>query len=272
MDILMNPSVLAAIDLGPSSPRVLHHAAGFARLLSARMVIIHISSDNEAQTRQRVLDYCIANGPYEVDPSGCEIVVRRGCVSEAINREAIRGESLLIVMGARGHGGLAQLLLGSTSEAVLRGAATPVLLVPPIDLEIVNITDRAALTCGPILAPIDLGEDCSRQLALASRLAGISGQPLLLMTVAASKLSDRLAGQRLHDRGHGLAPVRPQAAIVRRGSVPEEISACAAAEESGLVVMGLRAQSRGRAGRIASAVLKSKRTFVLAVPGVEGRA
>ena len=58
--------------------------------------------------------------------------------------------------------------------------------------------------------------------------------------------------------------------IVRRGSVAEQISACAAAEDSGLVVMGLRAQSRGRVGRIASAVLRNRRAFVLAVPAAEG--
>jgi hypothetical protein len=240
-------------------------------LLSARLVILHVTTDDSAEARQRVVDTCTVNGPYEIDPSSSEIVVRSGCVSEAINREAIRHHSSLVVIGSRGHGGLAQLLLGSTSEAVLRGAATPVLLVPPIDREIVNIADRATLNCGPILAPVDLGEDSALQLRLAGQLAGISHQPLLLMTVAPAKLTDHLASTRLRERSHEL-PVRARAFIVRRGRVPEQISACAAAEGSGLVVMGLRDQARGRPGRIASAVLRNKRAFVLAVPGNNGGA
>ena len=50
-----------------------------------------------------------------------------------------------------------------------------------------------------------------------------------------------------------------------RKDVAEEISRCASAEGAGLVVMGLRA--RGQPGVIASAVLKTHRAFVLAVPG-----
>jgi hypothetical protein len=178
----------------------------------------------------------------------------------------------LVVIGSRGRGDLAHMLLGSTSEAVLRCTAKPVLLVPPTDREIVNITDRTSLTCGPILAAVDLDEESAPQLRLASQLACISGQPLLLMTVAPSKCPDFIASRRLRARAHGLTPIPPRAVIVRRGRVSEQISECAAAENSGLVLMGLRAQSRGRPGRIASAVLKNKRTFVLAVPVAMGGA
>jgi hypothetical protein len=54
---------------------------------------------------------------------------------------------------------------------------------------------------------------------------------------------------------------------VRRGDIPGEISRCALTEGSGLVVMGLRPRPRGTPGTIASAVLKTNRAFVLAVPG-----
>jgi universal stress protein A len=38
-------TVIAAIDLGPSSARVLYHAAGFARLLSARLEVLNVSGE-----------------------------------------------------------------------------------------------------------------------------------------------------------------------------------------------------------------------------------
>ncbi len=70
----------------------------------------------------------------------------------------------------------------------------------------------------------------------------------------------------LRERAHN-SPRKPRATIVRRGSaIAEEISSCARAEGAGLVVMGLRPKGRGQPGAIASAVLASRRAFVLAVP------
>lgn len=264
----MHSSVLAAIDLGPSSRRVLYHAAGFARLLSARLRVIHVTADPTTEERQRVADFCSQNGPYEVEITPDDVIVRGGRVSDTIYREAIHDKAKVVVMGSRGHSGLARLLLGSSTEAVLRNAPAPVLLVPPTDLDIVNLSDRASLTCGPVLAAIDLAETSEHQLALASLLADVAGQGLLLMTVASQALTEQAATVMLRQRAHELADGhKPHALIVRRGDIAEEISRCAVTEGAGLVVMGLRARPRGHPGLIAAEVLKTKRAFVLAVPG-----
>lgn len=262
----MSGRVLAAIDLGPSSARVLLHAAGFARLMSAPLTVLHVCADRSNEERERVIDFCKRVGPYEIDVDETEVVVRPGHVSEVIRREAAKN-ARLVVIGSRGHGGIAKLLLGSSSEAVLRNTAAPVLLVPPIDFDIVSIADRAQLNSGPILAAVDLAEACDHQLSIASRMADLAGQPLLLMTVAPARLSDHEASVMLRERSHHLSPVKPRATIVRRGNVPDEISRCASAEGAGLVVMGLRTRPRGQPGAIAAAVLKTHRAFVLAVPG-----
>jgi nucleotide-binding universal stress UspA family protein len=259
-------TVIAAIDLGPSSPRVLYHAAGFARLLSCDLKILHVNGTS-AESRARVLEYCRREGPYEIDLEEKDVIVASGLVSEMILRESIREKAQLVVVGSRGRGGLAKLILGSTSDAVLRAATVPVLVVPPTDLDIVNITDRATLTCGPVLAAVDLAEHCDHQLELAAGLAKQSSQPLLMMTVAPMRMSEHAAGVMLRQRAHELNGNKPHALIVRRGDIAEEISRCAVAEGSGLVVMGLRARPRGTPGAIASAVLKTNRAFVLGVPG-----
>jgi hypothetical protein len=88
----------------------------------------------------------------------------------------------------------------------------------------------------------------------------------LVMTVAGSPTSDHDAAQELRHRVHGLSPVKPTSLIVRRGGVAEEISRCAVAEEAGVVVMGLRVNTKGRPGVLAQAVLDTGRAFVLAVP------
>jgi nucleotide-binding universal stress UspA family protein len=262
--------VLAAVDLGPSTGRVLNHAVGLARLLDAPLRILHVASDGATpELRDRVLAACRAAAPYEAAIDDESVSVVTGRVSEAIQREALRSGATLIVTGSRGHSGLARLLLGSTSEALLGLARTPVLLVPPTDFEIVSLVDRPVLTCGPLLAAVDLDEPCSHQLRVASEMAQLASQPLLLLTVARSKVSDHDAAQALRERAHGLAPVKPKSLIVRRGDVAEQISYCAVAEGAGLVIMGLRDRPRGRPGVIASAVLKTGRAFVLAVPGTD---
>lgn len=260
--------ILCAIDLGPLTGRVLFHAYGLSKLLEADLRILHVSADDSADLRERVVAECERAAPYEVNLDSASVIVATGRVSEAIQREALHHRATLIVIGSRGHGGLARLLLGSTSEALLGTARTPVLLVPPTDVNIVSAGDRPALTCGPVVVPVDLAVPCEHQLQLASRVARIAAQDLILMTVARSKVSDHDAAAQLRSRAHGLTPVKPRSLIVRRGEVAEEISRCAVAEGAGLVVMGLREPpSRGRPGTVASAVLKTGRAFVLAVPG-----
>ncbi len=264
---MSEPLVLCAVDLGPSTARVLYHAVGLSRVMGAGLRILHVSSDESEDFRARVIAECERAVPYEAAIDPASILIASGRVSEEIQREALRHGATLMVVGSRGHGGLARLLLGSTSEALLGLARTPVLLVPPTDMEIVSLADRPALTCGPVLAAVDLAEACDHQLRMASEMARLASQPLILMTVARTRVDDHDAALALRERAHGLSPVKPTSLIVRRGDVAEEISRCAVAEGTGLVVMGLRERPRGRPGVIASAVLKTGRAFVLAVPG-----
>lgn len=257
--------VLAAVDLGPSTRRVLLHAAGLARLFSTSLKVLHVGADASAEQRQHVLDFCARLGPYEVDLGDDDIVLRTGIVSEAIYREATKQKARLVVIGSRGHGKVAVFLLGSTAQAVLRNAPAPVLLVPPVDLDIVDLADRVRLSCGPVLAAVDLAEANDEQLRFAGELAQLAGQPLLLLTVTGRHHTDHLSNTMLRERAHRAA-VMPCATIVRHGDVAEQISRCAIAERTGLVVMGLRDKSRKHPGSIASAVLRTNAAFVLAVP------
>jgi nucleotide-binding universal stress UspA family protein len=259
-------AVIAAIDLGPTSARVLHHAGAFAKLWSTRLRVMHVTASPAEGDHQRVMDFCTRSGPYEIDLEEDDVRVRSGLVSDAIHREA-RGENAsLVVMGTHNHGALSTWLLGSTTTVVLQNAASPVLLVPPIDLDIVDIGDTPRLTCGPVLAAVDLAETGRHQLEMAAAIAAMAHEPLLLMTVAPPRYTDHEAVRMLRERAQHYGCDQPHAVIVRRGHVAEEISRCARKEGAGLVVMGLRARN-GKPGRIATAVLRTNRAFVLAVPG-----
>lgn len=257
--------VLAAIDMTASSRRVLLHASGLARLLCAGLRVLHVGADASAEQRRRVHEFCSLQGPYEVDLDEDDIVLRTGLVSEAIYREARKQQARLVVMGSRGHGAVASFLLGSTAQAVLRNAAAPVLLVPPVAVDIVDLADRARLACGPVLAAVDLQEPNDQHLQVAGAVARLAGQPLFLVTVAGRRITDEMSADMLRERAHRAAVV-PRATIVRHGDIAEQIARCAVAEGSGLVVMGLRGKAGKPRGAIASAVLKTNSAFVLAVP------
>jgi nucleotide-binding universal stress UspA family protein len=58
-------------------------------------------------------------------------VARAPHVADAILAEAERSDAELICLATHSRGGLAQLVLGSSAEEVLRRAHRPVLLIPP---------------------------------------------------------------------------------------------------------------------------------------------
>jgi nucleotide-binding universal stress UspA family protein len=256
---------LCAVDLGAMTTRVVVHAAGFASAMGSELKIVHATDAAPAQ-HNAIVDAFFKSIPYDVSISESSFAVRSGKAAEVILGDAAAGGAGLIVMGSSSHGGLARMLLGSTSDAVLQQTTTPVLLVPPTSMDIVAGAPRPAVTCGAVLAAIDLTEINQRQLRLASRIAAAASCPLNLLTIAGALMTDHDAGQRLRGLAHNLEPVRPRGLIVRRGDVAEEVSRCAASEKAGLVVMGLRDRARGRPGRITAKVLHSHRAFVLAVP------
>jgi nucleotide-binding universal stress UspA family protein len=77
---------------------------------------------------KRVLAEALAGWPEKYP----DVVVRRRIVHAGVRRTLIDAsrEAQLIVMGSRGRGGFAGLLLGSASQAVLHHAECPVAIVP----------------------------------------------------------------------------------------------------------------------------------------------
>lgn len=258
--------MIGAVDLGPTSPRVLLHAAGFAAAMGAGLKVLHIATAITADTQATVAAECLRMAPYQAMFEESDVLVRLGSTKETIQEEVRQHHAALLVIGSSGRSRFVRLLMGSTSDSLLQTTETPTLLVPPSDFDIIDSADSFKLTCGPVLAAVDCSQDSRTHLEAASRMARLAGQNLLVITVTRDPISDHDAAAQLRDRTRGLAPVKPTALIVRRGNVAEEISRCAVAEGSGLVVMGLREPARGRPGAIASAVLHTGRAFVLAVP------
>ena len=138
----MYRSILVALDCSPASKAALEQAIDLARDEGARLTLISVAAplrfrpvgpyyvplpnDDELERQaQEVLDQAEAQVPEDVPVS---TVLRRGDAAKAILDRIEQGEHDLVVMGSRGHGRTASLLLGSVSRDVVAHSPVPVLI------------------------------------------------------------------------------------------------------------------------------------------------
>ena len=196
---------------------------------------------------------------------------------------AQRERAQLIVMATRGLTGYRKMLVGSTTEQVLRHATVPVLIAPPSDQGLPG-ANSVMTGIGRVLVPVDFKDESGRDLRAGADIAQTLGVPLLVLHVVAPiKGLERLRPHiDVHNRAQfELAEREVQRltstirqsmgieSVVATGSPAEEIAKTAAAQDVGLIVMGLRRQQHflgARPGSIAYRVLGLAPALILALP------
>jgi len=139
--------ILAAIDLSSASDKVVEAARQHASLAQAALYVVHVAEPDptfvgyeagpqvvrdqvahrfrdEHESLQKLADQLREKGIHTT------ALVVQGPTSQTILREAEKLQADLIVVGSHGHGALYQVLVGSVSEGIIRGAKCPVLVVP----------------------------------------------------------------------------------------------------------------------------------------------
>ena len=114
----------ARTDGSAPANRALTIAAGLTEDLGLTLAVVTVSSDNVAGRN------LLAEAESFFTPHGIEAstILERGTPSDAILTAVEREGSDLLIMGAYGHSRVRELLLGSTTDAILRRAKVPVLL------------------------------------------------------------------------------------------------------------------------------------------------
>ncbi len=131
--------VLAPVDFSDSSSTALQQAAAIARQHEAELTVMHVikphvpmpydikieSSEEVGNRAVKALDEWLTKTHLPQDPQ--QKVLAAGVPDEQIASYAREHNTDLIVMGTLGRSGLGRLLLGSTTERVLRNVPCAVL-------------------------------------------------------------------------------------------------------------------------------------------------
>jgi nucleotide-binding universal stress UspA family protein len=132
--------IVVGVDGSRHSVEALRWAAYQASLLGARLNVVTaweypasfgwaaVPSDwDPAKDMETVLQEAVRAAFGDEPPAGLELQVREGGAARVL-LEACEGATMLVV-GSRGHGGFAGLLLGSVSAGVAEHASCPVLII-----------------------------------------------------------------------------------------------------------------------------------------------
>lgn len=137
--------ILVPIDFSGCSKKALQYAVPFAKHFEATLCLLYVVQINYAYGEFGALDYSLLE--KQMRESGAkqlaglaeseigaaapvETVIRTGTSAvREIVAAAKEGECDLIIISTHGHTGLKHVILGSTSENVVRHAPCPVLVV-----------------------------------------------------------------------------------------------------------------------------------------------
>ncbi len=142
--------ILCPTDFSETSRNALRYAKEFAMAMNAKLILLHvvepiaataetvpfISEAELEKTAREELDTLIRK---DCPPSmAVSTLIKVGLSSDVI-LSAIKSEDIdLVVMGSHGRTGLTRLLLGSVTEAVMRRASCPMLIVKEHEKEFVS--------------------------------------------------------------------------------------------------------------------------------------
>jgi nucleotide-binding universal stress UspA family protein len=113
-----------AYDGSQRAAAAMHEAAELAAALGLPLTVLHVAKDDA--NANRVIDE--ARRYLATHRVEAEFVTRGGHANESILAYMAEGTYDLLVIGAYGHSRIIEMVLGSTTEYVLRNASVPVFL------------------------------------------------------------------------------------------------------------------------------------------------
>ncbi len=138
-------SILVTTDLSEASVTGLTEAAALAKAVGGRLTLLYVVEDTmpplmpgaSVAEWRRILDHHREAAQGQVEELAARhlagtdhrIEVRKGRAVDVILETAADTDADVLVMASRGHGLIGQIVLGSTTDRVLRDSPCPVLVV-----------------------------------------------------------------------------------------------------------------------------------------------
>ncbi len=212
------------------------------------------NGETEEEAEARLLREAVARAEADLQRPGIRVegYLLRGRPATAIVEEARASGSELVVMGSRGHGRIATMLLGSTAAEVVDHAPCPVLVARRGHLEPVTFADDGSpsarraervLTDWPLFAGLPVSVVTVAEVAVpvaAGFTAGLYDQVLESYTRSTDEARREVREEadseahRLSDAGHPATPVTLE------GDPATEIVRFARDRQVATIVMGTR--------------------------------
>ena len=276
-------TILCPVDFSEHSRHALQYAALLARRTDSRLIALFVedpllaaasagtSAPEATQTElRRFVERAVA--PFGLRGGSVTLQTGEGKPHKEIVATAVGNRCGLIVMGAHGITGTTKMMLGSTTERVLRSAPVPVLAIPPASP---SAAFWRTWPRRPALTPVELGRRLKHDIAMASEAAAALGTGLALVHVVPPRNRGKLLKARAQlDRiVQGLKSETVVSAHVLAGKPGEQIAAVAEDTGVDLVILTRR---RGKGlfgaplGSISYHLLCNARTPVLALPAGSG--
>jgi nucleotide-binding universal stress UspA family protein len=259
--------VICPVDFSEISVRAYRHALSLAEYYQARLVVLHIVEEWRHPSGSFAATAADLNAFYDAldetgwerlrafvkkhthDESEPELAVERGTAPDQILSFAGTRKADVIVMGTHGKRGFDRLVLGSTTDRVMRTAPCPVMVVPPQDSMAAGDDAHSIRRLRRILFCADFSESSAAALGYAISAADEYDSELtLLHVVEHGLLRDNVedATARAMEQLNHLLPVGPEhkarkvKTLVRVGKPYHELIQYALEERPDLVAMGVR--------------------------------
>jgi nucleotide-binding universal stress UspA family protein len=259
--------VLCPIDFSTVSVRAYRHALSVAEHYHAKLVALHIVEQWRYPSATFAVSAAALNAFYqELDGTGWrrlrefvkdhthdeiqpELLVERGIAPDQILSSAQTRKADAIVMGTHGKRGFDRLVLGSTTDRVMRTAPCPVMVIPPQDSMTAGDELHSVRRLRRILFCADFSENSEAALEYAISIAAeYDAELTLLHVVDPSFPRDDVeeATARTMKQLDMLIPAKSDRVTfqiktaVRVGKPYQELIRYAREERSDLVTMGVR--------------------------------
>jgi len=136
--------ILVAVDGSDASLKAARMAADIALRFGAKLTLVHVvpklllppdvyglTLAEVEQEHRAYADRLLERAVASLDATGLEVStsVLYGSPAEAIAEEGAAQDVGMIVVGSRGHGAVARVFLGSTSDRLVHISTRPVLVV-----------------------------------------------------------------------------------------------------------------------------------------------